>query len=444
MRNPYTLLFALLPAVLFSALLAAQAPATITTCITHKGKPLALPVSLLFFTSNSMYTLSSIQTNPEGCSVFEAPDVPGGIDTAFALPIFDGDNTLNGVSTWDNELIYRHALGLEPLDLFRQYFSADVNRSKSVTTFDIIELRKFILGLTPEFSTPPNVWQFFPERFTNFHFGPFNFPILYWDTLIPPFDTIRFEAAKRGDVSGNALDVPGSAPHEALPQGADLCLGIEPKTLSAGETAWVSLRAMNGIYTLGYQFDIAIKPPLYIEDVELVPPPNEHTFAIVGDRLSVSRNFFLVPEYLAPGSVLMQMKIGATGPANLDTGFVLLHNRIAPEAYEKTDAERYRRLKLACAPTSLDEAETGSFRVRFSPNPVYGRTRLYFEAPLSDVSGPVNWSVFDLNGQTVLQGREPGIDTSGIELDTERLVPGLYGYRVHIGNSIAVGKLVRL
>jgi len=444
MRNLHTLFLALLSAALFSTPLGAQAPATLTVCITHKDKPLALPVSLLFFTSDTMYTLPALQTNLDGCSVFEVPDIPGGIDTAFALPVFDGDNTLNGVSTWDNELINRHILGLEPMDLLRVIFSADVNRSHSVTAFDITDLRKLILGITPAFPTPPNVWQFFPERTNNFNFDPFSLLSSYWDTLIPPFDTVHFRAAKRGDISGNALAVPGSAPHEALPQGADLCLGIEPASLAAGESVWVPIRAMNNINTLGYQFDLAIKPPLYVEDVEMGPPTGAPEFAISGDRLSVSRNFFSTPEYITAGSMLLRMKISASGPANLDTSVALLHNRIAPEAYETTDAERYRRLTLACAPTSLEETATSGFSIRIAPNPAQDRTRIYFDSPLSERSAPVDWSVFDLNSRTVLQGRVIGISAgSSIEVPTESLVPGLYVCRVQFGGKTVVEKLMR-
>ena len=53
---------------------------------------------------------------------------------------------LNGVNTWDLILISRHILGLEPLNSPYKLISADANKSGTVTTFDIVELRKLILG----------------------------------------------------------------------------------------------------------------------------------------------------------------------------------------------------------------------------------------------------------------------------------------------------------
>ncbi|MDW8231136.1 MAG: hypothetical protein RMJ33_14985, partial [Saprospiraceae bacterium] len=57
------------------------------------------------------------------------------------------DDYLNGVSTFDLVLINKHILGLEPLNSPYKMIAADANNSRSITTFDIVELRKLILGI---------------------------------------------------------------------------------------------------------------------------------------------------------------------------------------------------------------------------------------------------------------------------------------------------------
>ena len=67
---------------------------------------------------------------------------------------------LDGVSTKDIVLIQRHILNKEILKDTLAYFAADVNRNNSVSSSDIAEIRKVILGIKQDFG---NVypWYFF-------------------------------------------------------------------------------------------------------------------------------------------------------------------------------------------------------------------------------------------------------------------------------------------
>jgi len=57
------------------------------------------------------------------------------------------DDYLNGVTTLDLIFIQKHVLGLQTLDSPYKILAADVNNSESVTSIDIVELRKLILGI---------------------------------------------------------------------------------------------------------------------------------------------------------------------------------------------------------------------------------------------------------------------------------------------------------
>jgi hypothetical protein len=68
-------------------------------------------------------------------------------------------NYLNGVSTFDLVLISKHILGVQPLGSPYKMIAADVNNSKSITTLDLIQLRKLILSIDTEFENNTS-WRF--------------------------------------------------------------------------------------------------------------------------------------------------------------------------------------------------------------------------------------------------------------------------------------------
>ena len=121
-------------------------------------------------------------------------------------PKLDTD-PLNGVNTWDLVLISRHILNLQPLNTPYKLIAADANKSGTVTTFDIVELRKLLLGT---YSALPNnsSWRFVDKyQVFNSPDNPFANVIresilvsnINW--IINPFD---FVGIKIGDLDNTA------------------------------------------------------------------------------------------------------------------------------------------------------------------------------------------------------------------------------------------------
>jgi hypothetical protein len=75
------------------------------------------------------------------------------------------DYALNGVSTYDLVLMTKHILGVQPFQNSTQYIAADVNKSGNVSTSDVVELRKLILGLQSSF-TKNTSWRFIEREKT--------------------------------------------------------------------------------------------------------------------------------------------------------------------------------------------------------------------------------------------------------------------------------------
>lgn len=112
---------------------------------------------------------------------------------------------LNGVTTVDLAIINRYILGLDTLSPY-QIIAADANQDGKVTSFDIVTLRKLLLGVT---DTLPNnkSWRFlprdyvFPDKTNPFPF-PESIPIL--PETDPPVNRFAFTGVKIGDVNYSA------------------------------------------------------------------------------------------------------------------------------------------------------------------------------------------------------------------------------------------------
>jgi len=115
-------------------------------------------------------------------------------------PIKEGDNAINGVTTFDLVLLRKHILGIDPFTNPYQLLAADVNGSNSVTTLDLVNIRKLILGINSSFSVP--TWRFVPA---NYEFtdplNPWNFPqVLPVDAPFPVVNA-DFIGIKAGDLN---------------------------------------------------------------------------------------------------------------------------------------------------------------------------------------------------------------------------------------------------
>ncbi|MFN0014477.1 MAG: hypothetical protein ACKVU2_08005 [Saprospiraceae bacterium] len=117
-------------------------------------------------------------------------------------------NDVNGVSTFDLSIINKHVLGLENLDSPWKIIAADANSSNSVTTIDIVEARKILLGINPAFPAT-TAWRFFPANATFANpTNPFNgglpASIIPITNLQQNTTGVSFKGVKIADANNNA------------------------------------------------------------------------------------------------------------------------------------------------------------------------------------------------------------------------------------------------
>lgn len=198
----------------------------------------------------------------QGCRLIELPALPPPV-TVSATPSKDNDPA-NGLDLHDLFLINYHVIGMRSLPLPYGPIAADANNSRSVTTFDIVELRKLLFNNYKKL--PSNTsWRFVDADFV---FPEIENP---FRTLFPenktmaPADTaslleVLFIAVKIGDVDCTALPdfQPGDdgAPgRSALPESALTVDAHEvftyrlwPNPTMRDATLWVSFE--EGVYHL--------------------------------------------------------------------------------------------------------------------------------------------------------------------------------------------------
>ncbi len=81
-----------------------------------------------------------------------------------AITPFKNDNILDRVTTFDLVLIRKHILNLQKLDSPCKLIAADANNSGTITTADMLAIRKVVLHITDTF--PNNTsWRFIPANY---------------------------------------------------------------------------------------------------------------------------------------------------------------------------------------------------------------------------------------------------------------------------------------
>jgi len=155
----------------------------------------------------------------------------------FKLTPTRDDNPLNGVTTYDLVLISKHIQSNPVLNTPYKMIAADANKSGTITTLDIVLLRKLILGIDTVLANNTS-WRFVDKAFPFPNLlNPFQtvFPedIRNIDKLAPSPPSRDFVAIKVGDVNNTAV--------------ANKPAGERPKSL----LSWPSFRATSGeVFTL--------------------------------------------------------------------------------------------------------------------------------------------------------------------------------------------------
>ncbi len=347
-------------------------------------------------------------------------------------PQYD-QNPLNGVTTFDLVLISKHILGIEALDSPYKIIAADANKSGTISTIDIVELRKLILGISQELPVTKS-WRFVP---TSYAFpnpqNPFipAFPEeISISSLMGSMSNGNFVGVKIGDVNYTAV----ANAQEGLEVRS---VGIQYFKVSAssqsvqpGEVIEVSFTAAELLE--GCQFTLNTND---LEVLNILPGANmglEH-FALFPEKNA------LTMAWEQGGQAEFTLRCKANISGNLREMLSIGNSITKAEAYQRGWKQKTERFDLA-----LKFPDMGTFELfQNRPNPFEDRTDIVFNLP---EAAAATLSIFDISGRvlyTKTGDYEQGTHVISIEKSALNASGVLY-YQVQTGEYRATRKMIKM
>jgi hypothetical protein len=171
---------------------------------------------------------------------------------------------LNGVTILDLCATRQHILGINPFSSPYALIAADANKSGSVSTFDLVESNKLILGIYHELPNN-NSWQMVPDycHFPNPN-NPFGAPcqddISLSDLMALDGDTAKVLGIKIGDIDGDVV-INGSPAPSPVPVDSVQIL-IPQGSVHEGDILTIPIKMDKNFTYGGLQASFKINPTL--------------------------------------------------------------------------------------------------------------------------------------------------------------------------------------
>ena len=307
-------------------------------------------------------------------------------------------NYSNGISTFDLFLITEHILTEDTLDSPYKIIAADVNNSGSVTNFDIVKLRKLILGIDTVLEDVPS-WRFIPEDFT--FPNPINpfvtpFPESKDVSIIEDVDGVNFIGIKMGDVNNSVEQ--GMFRSTENRNRNNFYININNQLLEPGHTYNIALTSKDLKNLLGFQFTLEWDK----EILEVVAAKTGNLTNLASNNLNV--NFLekgqLTSSWvkkegdkIAEHAVLLYLQLQPKQPIRLSNVLTISSAITQQEAY------RQSKSGLALENVALhfvSPPDLAAFELNISPNPFSTESQLSFYLPEDD---QLSFQIFDGTGK---------------------------------------------
>ena len=323
----------------------------------------------------------------------------------------------NGLSTLDLILITRHILGINVLDSPYKMIAADINRSASISTLDLIQLRKVILNIDTEFANNTS-WRFVDADY--FFPDPNNpwkeyFPEIKNINNLKGAPVINFVAVKVGDVNYSAQFNEAQASDPRTTNGT-LVISTEDQWLEQGREYEVYFSAdLTDIS--GYQFALQADPG-QLEIIEIIESISKKEHFGLFNEAGIVGTSFNIQNVNIGKNRLFGLRLKAQTDGLLSQLLKLEQNWLNAEAYD--EETNFKSLALQFNST----IEAKNQLLQNFPNPFSNSTQIGFylenggavDLEIQDVQGRVIKSITgDFNaGYHQLKITEADLPTSGM------------------------------
>jgi hypothetical protein len=347
---------------------------------------------------------------------------------AQVMPVRD-DNALNGVTTLDLALISKHILNLAPLTTPYKLIAADANKSGTITTLDIVALRRLILGIDEELTNNTS-WRFVDKGYTFPNpQNPFTQPFPEMKTLA----NIQAGTAMSEDFVGVKVgDVNGTAQANSLMTADDrtagtLFIDANDAAVQAGEAVTVSFKAATAAEA--YQLTMNLEG---LEVLEIIPGAKMgmDNFAVFNNAITMA---------VENGAGAFSIKFRALKSGQLSSLMTVSSRITKAVAYTATGDANSVAIRFNSATGSV-VAGAGFELLQNTPNPVKDATTIAFNLP---EAAEATLTVTNVEGRVLktLTGQyAKGLNT--VTLNHSDLEAGVLFYEVRTATDRATRKMV--
>ncbi len=339
---------------------------------------------------------------------------------------------LNGVSTFDLVLISKHILGLTTFDSPYKYIAADINKSGTITAFDMVQLRQLILNVHTEFPNNQS-WRFVDGAYNFTSAAPMNEVFresITIDSLTNNLMQTDFVGVKIGDVNGNATtnSLLGA---EARETRSTFNFQVSDQLIQVDETINIPVKARDIEDIEGYQFTLDFGGLELLEiEAGLITKEYFNT-NLSKDKLTTSWNGVATSD-----AVLFTLKMKSTINGYLHNVLQVTSEYTAAEAYHSTG----ELLQVAIDFQPIDAPLTFQLDQN-APNPFNEETVIGFTLP---EAGLATLKIMDIQGKvlrTIRNNFDKGYNQ--VNLDAKTLgVTGILHYQLETGSYIANKKMI--
>ncbi len=349
-------------------------------------------------------------------------------------------NPLEGVNTLDLVFITNHILGKKALNSPYKILAADVNNSESITTADLVELRKLILHITDKFANVDS-WEFLPTTTTfSSQFNPWKDPIVS-DVQIDNIQTDQvadFNGIKMGDVTWDATGTASGAIE--VKSNEIYSLKAENKEYRKGDNVEmiVSGKELDGMK--GMQFTMEYNPAIleFVSVKGMREDVGEENFGMrYMESGKITGSIDLRGEKL--GDDLFKITFKAKETGSLLNSIRMTSSLTKAEAYTKTDESN--GLSLSFTQNGKEIANTSAVLYQNEPNPFENNTVIRFFVPENQEA---TLSIFTLDGKLVKEMNE--VYTKGehqVNVAKEEFPSsGIYYYQLKTNNFTDTKKMM--
>jgi hypothetical protein len=334
---------------------------------------------------------------------------------------------LNGVSTYDLVLISKHILGVTPLASPYKLIAADVNNSNSITTLDLIQLRKLILSVDTRLANNTS-WRFVP--------ADYSFPVASnpWAAAFPEVLNINdFDGSANGDfVAIKVGDVNNSALIDVQPRSnASFALNVEDMNVKAGNEYTVSFKA-TAADVEGFQVALSYRGLELVDIVEGVATADNFGTKFTGEGVLLTSWNGTAAE-----GELFSLVFRATQDVVLSEALSVSTRHLNAEAYNTAG----EAMNVAINFNSGAVAEASFELKQNMPNPFKGETVIGFNlAEASNATLTIN----DVTGRVlkVVRG-DFAKGANQVSIDSKELpAAGVLYYTLTAGEYTATKKMI--